>query len=197
MNMFASTAVGVALPATAFASKATLTAPEKDPIFALIDAHKLAQTKLRAAEATHAAAEKDMQARGLLFPKVSSPGKNFPRFGMVDPHTCSDHEQIDYYCPVDIWPDENAREHAGLDAMIAQRDAVCGPTEQAMDGAYDAALETLDTAVETVPTTMAGVMALLEFQRDLWELNNDMFDRGHVSFICESVETALQNLRTA
>jgi hypothetical protein len=116
---------------------------------------------------------------------------------MVNPHTCSDHEQIDYHCPADIWPEENAREHAELSAMIAERDSVCVPTELAMNEAYEAAIETLDAAVETVPTTMAGLMALLELQRDLWELNDDVFDRGHLSFICESVESALKNLQTA
>src|SRR6266403_2580584 len=50
-----------------------LAAAAADPIFALIDAHKLAQAKLKTAEAAHAAVERDLQARGLLFPKVSIP----------------------------------------------------------------------------------------------------------------------------
>jgi hypothetical protein len=54
-----------------------------------------------------------------------------------------------------------------------------------------------DAAVETVPATRAGVMALLKLQRDLWEFDVDLFDKGHCSLICESVETALQNLQAA
>jgi len=124
----------------ALASTAASAAPGDDPIFALIDAHKLAQAQLKAAEAAHGAAERDFQAPGLLFPEGS-------------------------------------------------------PSEQAMDEAYQAALETLDIAV--VPATVAGVMALLELQRDLWEFDVDLFDKGHCSLICESIETALQNLQTA
>jgi hypothetical protein len=44
---------------------------------------------------------------------------------------------------------------------------------------------------------MAGVMALLQLQRDLWEMNHGLVDSEHLSFICESVETALQGLQAA
>jgi hypothetical protein len=52
-------------------------------------------------------------------------------------------------------------------------------------------------AVETVPTTMAGVMALLQLQRDLWEMNIGLVDGDHFSHICESVESALQDIQAA
>lgn len=140
MNMIVGSAA-IASAAAVRPAKAALAATESDPIFALIDAHKHAQAKLKAAEAVHGAAERELQARGA---KCDSP-----------------------------------------------------ETERAMDEAYDFAVETLDEAVETVPTTMAGVLALLQLQRDLWEMNHGLVDENHLSFICESVETALQNLQAA
>jgi hypothetical protein len=184
-----------ALPFAATASTAALAALV-DPIFALISEHKRAAEQLARAEAAHASIERDMQTRGLLFPVVTSPGMNFPGVGLVNPHVCTTHEQIDHNCPAGMWPTENAREHAELHAAESARDAVLIRSQEAMDAAYDIALAALDTAVETVPVTMAGVMALLQFQRDLWEMpqSQGMFDRGHASHICESVETALQKL---
>jgi hypothetical protein len=35
-----------------------------------------------------------------------------------------------------MWPEENVREHAELDAVIAERDSVCVPTELAMIGGH-------------------------------------------------------------
>lgn len=79
---------------------------------------------------------------------------------------------------------------------VAESDEAAFATSEAIVGeAYDAAVATLDEAVECVPMTMGGVMALLQLQRDLWEMNWGLVDRGHLSFICESVESALQNLQ--
>jgi hypothetical protein len=177
-------------------AKAALAASEPDRVVALIEAHKLAQANLRAAEAASSAVDRDLQSGGLLFPKVNSLGRTSPD-GVISPHTCGDHEDIDFFCPKDMWPEENAREHAELEALIRERDAVQIPAQTAMNEAYDTAVATLDEAVENVPTTMEGVMALLKLQRDLWEMNTGLVDSNHLSFICESVESALLNLRAA
>ena len=101
------------------------------------------------------------------------------------------------YSPADLYPDDNKREHDELAASIARRDARCVPIEEAMNAAWDAEREVLETLVQTVPTTMPGVMAMLKFQRDSDErVGLEMFELWHLSFICESVETALLNLQS-
>jgi hypothetical protein len=152
MNIMLVGSAAIASVTAGRSARAALAASEPDRVIALIEAHKLAQAKLRTAEAASSAIERELQLRGLLFPKVSSPGRTSPA-GVVSPHTCGGHEDIDFYCPKDMWPEENAREHAELEALIRERDAVQIPAQTEMDEAYDAAVATLDEAVEYVPTT--------------------------------------------
>ena len=191
MNMMVSAAaMAAAFPAQAFAS-----APN-DPVFALIAQHRTARDSLTKAENAHTLVERELQASGDLFPRVTSRGNQHS--GLPRP-VSKTHADIDTYSPADLYPDDNKREHDELAASIARRDARCVPCQKAMDAAWDAEREALETLVQTVPTTMPGVMAMLKFQRDCDESVglDEMFEPWHLSFICESVETALLNLQVA
>jgi hypothetical protein len=43
---------------------------------------------------------------------------------------------------------------------------------------------------------MPGVMALLKWHRDLWEIAPQSLEAEHLSYLCESAETALLNLQS-
>jgi hypothetical protein len=100
------------------------------------------------------------------------------------------------YTPADLYPGDNRREHAELEAAISRRDAIHIPSQEAMDATWEAERVALEELVETVPTTMPGVMALLKWHRDLWEIDPQSLEAEHLSYLCESVETALLNLQS-
>jgi hypothetical protein len=173
---------------------AALASSDADPIFDLIAQHRTARDFLTKAEEAHSLVEREMHASGDLYPGVTSRGNPFS--GLPRPISKT-HSDIDMYSPADHYPDDNKREHDELAASIARRDARRLPIEEAMNAAWDAEREVLETLVQTVPTTMPGVMAMLKFQRDCdGNVGLEMFEPWHLSFLCESVETALLNLQS-
>jgi hypothetical protein len=49
----------------------------------------------------------------------------------------------------------------------------------------------LKKVVKTPPRTLDGILALLEFQRQLWNKDSRAIEAAHLSHLCESVEKAL------
>jgi len=187
---FLTTAAGIAAGGTALALAVVPASAvfSGDPVFAAIQAHNETHARLQAAQAAYVLVERELNAAGDLFPKVISQGN--PYSGLARP-VSKTHEEIDRYSP-----DDNKREHGALEAAISRRDALLIPSEEATDEAWEAERDALEELVETVPTTMPGVMALLKWHRDLWEIDPQSIEAGHLSYVCESVETALLNLQS-
>jgi hypothetical protein len=192
---FLTTAAGIAAGGTSLALAIVPASAvfSGDPVFAAIQEHNEIYARLRAAEAAHALVERELNASGDLFPQVISQGN--PYSGLARP-VSKTHEQIDMYTPADLYPGDNRREHAELEAAISRRDAIHIPSQEAMDATWEAERVALEELVETVPTTMPGVMALLKWHRDLWEIAPQSLEAEHLSYLCESAETALLNLQS-
>lgn len=55
----------------------------------------------------------------------------------------------------------------------------------------------LEELVVTIPTTMSGVMAILAFRSEMYELEPEALSDGHLHDLCETVEIALALQRLA
>ena len=186
----------VALPIAGALSIPSLAAANVDPIFALIETHQKAYEAFIAAESARILVDRDLEAAGDLFSQVISRGN--PLSGLPNRPISKTHADIDMYSPADIYPEDNKREHDELSAAEARRDARLLPSQKAMDDAWDADRQALDTLVETVPATMAGVMALLNVQRELFDAGDEMLmDAWHSAAICCVVEEALLKLQAS
>jgi len=76
----------------------------------------------------------------------------------------------------------------------ANRDRDDSYLAQAANDAWDVEREALAVVVEAPPTTMARVLALLDYQDDLWNAGVDEISGGHLNILCIAVEEALRAL---
>jgi hypothetical protein len=188
--MFMNTLVALPLVASpisapAFAEMSDRRTPQVDPIFALLEVHRIAYEKMEEADRQRAIVERELNASGDLFPKVTSRGN--PASGLPQP-VSRDHAQIDMYSPRDVYPEDNAREHAELRAAEARREARLTPAENAQEAAWEDARIALEDLCETIPTTMSGVQALLSFRRTMWEKDRDWLDPYTLPYLDEVIE---------
>jgi hypothetical protein len=189
MNMLVRSAAAIAVvPAIAQERPALAEATNADPIFAAIEAHRNAHAETIKACDGLAGAERQLQAEGCLSPSVVSRGNEYS--GFPPPRSIS-HAEIDLYSPADLFPDDNKREHAELEAAIRRHDELLAPHEEPMDAALDLENDALWELVSTVPTTMKGVLALLAYEDQLWEMSPGP---EHLHAICYSIEEALETL---
>jgi hypothetical protein len=192
-HFLSATAAGIAAGGTALALASPPASAADDPVFALIDEYNEARSVLREAEAAHILAERQMQADGSLFPRVVSIGNRYS--GLPRPVSAS-HADIDMFTPVDLFPQDNKREHEELSAAILRRDVRIKPLQEAMDDAWDIERQVVEDLVQTVPTTIAGVLAMLKFQRDYSE-DGECLDSDIAASLMGSVETGLLTLQEA
>jgi hypothetical protein len=167
-----------------------------DPVFAAIE--KYHRTRSAIGEALAAADEnrQEMSESGILLPHVVSIG-NLASGGLPRPVSTT-HADIDRYTPADLYPQDNAREHAELANAMERRAALFDPVQKAVDDAYDAEMNALEELVETVPTSIDGALAMLKFHIEYSEGGTyDFLDPQPAIRLAESIATGLLRLKAA
>ena len=166
-------------------------ASEPDPIFAAIEAHRKAFSEYEKAIDAFCGVETELQAAGDLYPQVLSRGNPY---SSLPRHFSRSHAEIDSYSPADLYPEDNAREHAELAASIERHDQRLGPVEEVMDQTSDLETQARIELVSTIPSTMKGVLSLLSYQNE--ELSRrELADTENLRDLCSSIRRALEALQ--
>jgi hypothetical protein len=133
---FLTSAAGIAAGGTALALAAVparaVSRPD-DPVFAAIEEHHKVRNVVMEAVAAMSRAEQESHESG-AYPRVISKGNQFSCTRPVS----SSHADIDRYSPAWFYPQDNAREHEELSALILRRDVRINPFQDALNAAWDA-----------------------------------------------------------
>jgi hypothetical protein len=190
----AALAGGVAAGAAGLTAVPASALSRPDPVFAAIEKYHGTRSAISAALAAAADNRQKMSESGILLPHVVSIG-NLASGGLPRPVSTT-HADIDLYTPADLYPHDNAREHAELANAIERRAALFDPLQKAVDDAYDAEMNALEELVETVPTSLDGAVAMLKFQIQYDEDGRwDFLDPAPAIRLAESITTGLLRLK--
>jgi hypothetical protein len=171
---------------------------EPDPVFAAIERYRIAAKAEDDAEADYSRREK------ILLENV---GQRHPSIGVFDlsnPHgpmyghqiTAYSHKQIDGLCPPDRFPDMNKLHHGWFEDLAKRHADIMGDAERVRQDAAEPSEAALADLVETVPTTMAGVFALIEWQREMFDESDSRqaLHTGHYAMMCDAIGDGLRGL---
>jgi hypothetical protein len=90
----------------------------------------------------------------------------------------------------------NRSHHEFFESFVKRHEEIMGDSERVRQDASEPRFDALADLVETVPTTMAGVLALIEWQRDTIDLDGQALHTGHYSILCDTIGDALCRLRS-
>jgi hypothetical protein len=169
---------------------------EPDPIFAAIERYKIAAKAESDAEADFSRREK------ILLEKVGQREPSIGVFDLSNPQSrvygrqlvAYSHEQIDALCPADRFPDMNQLHHASFKDLAKRHADIMGDAERVRQDAAGPAYEALADLVETVPTTLAGILALLDWQRESIDADSQSLHTGHFAMVGDAIADALRGL---
>ena len=196
-TMPAATAAGMPMAALTAPPALAQGVAEPDLIFAAIERYKAATEADDAAEADFARREKILlETVGQREPSISvinlSGNPRGPGYGQQV--TAYSHEQIDALCPPDKFPDMNRLQRAFFDDLARRHADIMGDAERVRQATAGPAYDALADLVETVPTTLAGILALLDWQRESIDADSQSLHVGHLAMVGDAIGDALRSL---
>jgi hypothetical protein len=103
-------------------------------------------------------------------------------------------EQINRLCPRDKYPDLNKLHRQLFRKLAGKHKTMMGDAERVASDAQQPLQDSADALAETTPTSMAGVFALLQFQRELYDTNTMDLTHDQMGALLFSIEKGIKGL---